>query len=98
MSNQTNSTSNAPIDRIRLGRISAAIWKQTADDGRSFYNFSLERTYKDNDGNFQSSSSFALSDALVVAKVANQADTRIRRLLDVDYASTRANESLDEEA
>ncbi|TWT35223.1 hypothetical protein KOR34_01110 [Posidoniimonas corsicana] len=83
---------NAPVDRIRLGRISAAIWKQTAGDGKTFYNFTIERSYKDDTGNYQSAASFSLGDALVVAKLANLVDTRIRRLLDAEYAATRSEE------
>lgn len=93
-SNKSNGT--PPVDRVRLGRISAAIWKQTTDD-RSFYNFTLERSYKDDQGNYQSASSFSLQDALAVAKIANLADSRIRRLMDEDYAASRSAEQHDED-
>ncbi|TWT35192.1 hypothetical protein KOR34_00800 [Posidoniimonas corsicana] len=89
----TNSTTkNAPVDRVRLGRISAAIWKQTAGDGKTFYNFTIERSYKDEAGNYQSAASFSLGDALVVAKLANLVDTRIRKLMDAEYAASRSDE------
>ena len=93
-SNKSNGT--PPVDHVRLGRISAAIWKQTSDD-RSFYNFTLERSYKDDQGNYQSASSFSLQDALVVAKIASLADSRIRKLLDNDYAASQSAEHLHED-
>ena len=88
----TTRNSNPPVARIRRGRIQAAIWKQTSETG-SFYNFTLERRYKDKDGNYQSASSFSLQDALLVAKVANLADSKIRSLLDQDYAAERTAET-----
>ena len=99
MTSQTNhnssTTANAPVDRIRRGRIQAAIWKQTTEKG-SFYSFTLDRSYKDTDGNYQSTASFSVQDALLVSKVANLADTRIRQLLDRDYEQSRSTE-LDED-
>lgn len=93
MSNATNS----PIDRIRVGRITAAIWKNETDDGKHFYSFTVSRTYKDASGNYQSTDSFGLSDALVLAKVANLADSRIRKLLDADRAESNVAESYEED-
>ena len=90
-------TKTQPVDRIRIGRIAAAIWKQTTEDGNQFYNFTIQRTYKDSEGNYQSSPSFALSDALVVAKVADRADTRIRRRLSADAQAALADELESEE-
>lgn len=77
----SDSTNNKPIDRIRLGRITASIWKHASNDGVAFYKFTIDSSYKDDQGNYQQSSSFSLSDALLVAKVADLADSRIRALL-----------------
>lgn len=87
---ETNTNSNPPAARIRRGRIQAAIWKQPTDKG-SFYTFTIERSYKDENENYQSSSSFSLQDALLVAKVANLADTQIRNLMDADYAASQTD-------
>ena len=100
MTNTTTTTSNnsgtPPIARIRRGRLSAAIWQQTTDKG-NFYNFTVERSYKTAEGKYQSSNSFALSDALLLAKLANLADTKIRQLLDADYAASQTADSDEEE-
>ena len=92
-SNKSNGT--PPVDHVRLGRISAAIWRQTNDKG-TFYNFTLERSYKDDAGNYHSTSSFSLQDALLVAKVADLADGRIRKQLDADYVAANAEAQYDE--
>lgn len=91
MSNDSQ-TKAAPVATIQQGRIRAAIWINTSNDDKSFYNFTLERSYRDQDGKAQSSNSFALNDALLVAKVADQADSRIRELMDADYANANAGE------
>ena len=66
-----------------MGRISAAIWKYSNDVGKNFYKFTVDASCRDDAGNYQSSSSDSLTDALLVAKVADLADTRIRELLAV---------------
>ena len=92
----SNGKGNPPIARIRRGRLSAAIWQQTTEKG-NFYSFTLERSYKNDAGEYQSSSSFALSDALLLAKISNLADTKIRQLLDADYAASQSADTDEEE-
>ena len=88
----TDHTNNKPIERIRMGRLSAAIWRQISDEGNQFYNFTVQRSYKNDQGDYQSTESFGLSDALVLAKLADRADTKIRQLLDMDYAASRSED------
>ena len=92
----TQADATRPVERIRRGRIQAAIWRQTSDKG-TFYNFTLERSYKDNAGQYQSTSSFSLQDALLVAKVADLVDGRIRQLMDADHATARTQAQYAEE-
>ncbi|RCS42276.1 hypothetical protein DTL42_19235, partial [Bremerella cremea] len=68
-----------------------------AEDGSPFYKFTIDTSYKDSTGNYQSTSSFGLRDALLVAKIANLADTRIRKLQEVDQSTSRINENHEEE-
>ncbi len=92
-----SNSNNSPIDRVRIGRITAAIWKNASGEGKPFYSFTLQRSYEDQNGKWQSTDSFGLSDALVLAKVANLADTRIRKLLEADRAEANADDNLDED-
>ena len=84
-----------PIDHVRIFPVTAAIWKNTTDDGQNFYSFTLERSYKKDDGNYDSTSSFNSSDALLVAKVADIVDTRIRKLRDADRQAERTAANLE---
>lgn len=65
----SNTTSNKPVKKIRVGNVSATIWEQES----GFYNATLERNYKDRDGKWKSTNSFSVHDLVVVAKVANMA-------------------------
>ena len=72
-------TNNEPIDRVRIGRIEAAIWKNKGDNG-SFHSVTLSRTYKDKDGDLQSADSFSGIDLLVASEALRLAFTRCREL------------------
>jgi hypothetical protein len=62
-----------PAHTIRLGKIKATIWRNTVE-GRTLYNTTIRRTYKD--GNtFKDSDSFGRDDLLLVAKVGDLAHT-----------------------
>ena len=93
----STTTNSKPVDRIRLGRVSAAIWRHLAEDGSPFYKFTIDTSYKDSAGNYQSTNSFGLRDALLVAKIANLVDTRIRKLQEVEQSTSRINENHEEE-
>jgi len=64
--------SKQPAQKLRLGLISAAIW-----DNDGFYSVDLARSYKDSEGNWQSTSSFAHADLLNLSKLAQRAETWI---------------------
>ena len=55
---------NQPIRRFRAPPISASVFQNEAsnDTQRVFYTVSLQRTFKDRDGNFQHTCSFRVED------------------------------------
>jgi hypothetical protein len=38
-----------PAKKFRIGNVTATIWKNTAENGNSFYSVNLQRSYKDGD-------------------------------------------------
>lgn len=64
-----------PVDEVRLGRIKAAIWENETENGIR-HNVTISRLYKDGD-DWKDSPSFGRDDLLVVAKVADLANTWI---------------------
>ena len=71
-------SSQKPITEIRIGAIKATIWQNgTADQPRHSVTFS--RLYKDGD-TWKSTQSFSRNDLLLLAKVADQAHSRLFQL------------------
>jgi hypothetical protein len=64
-----------PVHEIRLGRIKAAIWENSTDNGTR-HNVSLTRIYKDGD-KWKDSTSFGRDDLPLLTKVADMAHTWI---------------------
>ena len=73
------SDSKKPAAKITLYPVSAAIWANETEKG-VFYSVTFERSYKDDDGTWQSSSSFSLSELLLLSKVADQAHSKVYEL------------------
>ena len=67
-----------PVTELRIGRVKAAIW-QNETEGRTRHNVTFSRLYKDGD-EWKSTQSFGRNDLLVLAKVADQAHSRIFEL------------------
>ena len=67
-----------PISEVRIGRVKAAIWPNETE-GRTRYNVTFSRLYKDGD-EWKSTQSFSRNDLLLLAKVADQAHSRIFEL------------------
>ena len=70
----TSATGQSPVKTLRLGRIKAAIWENSADQ-RTFYNVTFARTYMDEDKKFHDADSFGRDDLLLLSKLADQAHT-----------------------
>ena len=70
-------TKDKPAHEIRLGAIKAAIWKNDTSNGVR-YNVTFSRLYKDKEEDqWRSTDSFGRDDLLLVAKVANEANSFI---------------------
>lgn len=68
--------SNQPAYKVKLGLITATVWKNDV-----FYSVDIARSYKNSEGNWNSTSSYAHSDLLNVAKCAERAEIWISRQL-----------------
>ncbi|MEM6898662.1 MAG: hypothetical protein AAF583_02665 [Pseudomonadota bacterium] len=65
--------SNTPVKKFRLGRITATVWNNPADDGSSRYSCSVVRNYKDKEDKWQETSSFFPEDLPIVARLSDRA-------------------------
>jgi hypothetical protein len=64
-----------PSTKIRIGSVTAAIWK----NDKGFYSVTLQRSYKDKDGQWQNAEGFNHDDLLNAAKVLERAEDWISR-------------------
>jgi len=65
-----------PVAKLRIGLQTASIW-QNATDGKTFYTVTFDRRYRDEKGNWHSTTGYGLRDLLVLAKLADLAHTKI---------------------
>jgi len=70
---------NKPIDRIRIGKVTASIWNNPSEKG-DFYSVTFERSYKGEGDTWKSSQSYGRDDLLELAKAADKAHDRILEL------------------
>ncbi|MEI6465572.1 MAG: hypothetical protein WCQ89_12675 [Verrucomicrobiota bacterium] len=73
------SGNSAPVKTLRIGRIKAAVWENSADE-RTFYNVTFARTYMGEDKKFRDADSFGRDDLLLLSKLADQAHTLVCEL------------------
>ncbi|GBR74854.1 hypothetical protein NO1_1957 [Candidatus Termititenax aidoneus] len=57
---------NKPIDSKTLGKINGAKWEKRMENGGTLYSYTFHRSYKDNEGNYQKSTSFYAGDLPVL--------------------------------
>lgn len=78
MSDSTNKTdNNLPTARIRRGNLTLSIWENPGQYG-PMYAMHIQRSYLDDGGNWQHTTSIREQDALPAAKLYDQADTWIQ--------------------
>ncbi len=73
---ETAEGKNPPVDKVRVGLITASIWENKTEKG-TFYNVTFERRYRDGEGNWQTTHSYGTGDLLELAKCADLAHTKI---------------------
>ena len=71
--NQTTTEKNKPAHKIRLGSVSATIWENAFEDGRTTYRAMLAKTYRDYKGNWQETTAFRVEDLILVSTLAQRA-------------------------
>lgn len=90
MTQEQSSTTNKPIEGVRFGSVIASIWRNVTEAGHVRFSARLERVYTDSKGDRKYTRSFGRDDLLVVAKVANQAHTRIQELINIERDQAKA--------
>lgn len=76
---QANESAKPPVAKLPLGLINASIWERLTDKG-TFYSVTFERRYRDSEGEWHSTHSYDGNDLLTLAKLADQAHSKIVEL------------------
>ena len=69
--------SNKPLDKIKDGMISATIWQNETDEGKTRYSVSIARSYTDTNDQWHETNSFSTLELLIVSRLAQKAYDRI---------------------
>ena len=78
-----------PIDHVKDFNLTVAIWRHENKDGETYYQISpTERRYKDDQGEYQSSTSLSGTQILQSSRLQDLAYARIRELEAADYAAS----------
>ena len=87
---------NGPLYDLRSGRVQGSIWDREGPNGETRYTWSLSRSYKDKDGNWQRTTSFDAEDLPhvkeVLAKTENLLKEELGQSLKSDVRVTRKEE------
>lgn len=85
------SNPSKPAAKVTLYPITAAIWRNE-NKGQAFYSVTIQRSYKNADGEWKSSDSLNESDLLLAAKVLDLAHTEISKLRATDRQAQQPEE------
>jgi hypothetical protein len=88
---KTMSDTTKPVARVVMSPIHSSIFRNESN-GRAYYSTVFERRYRDDAGNWKSSSSFNAGELLLLAKVADLAHTEIAKLQAADRSAQQPEE------
>lgn len=80
-----------PVATLTLFPVTAAIWRNEKD-GRFWYSTQIQRRYKDDAGLWKDTDAFGPGDLLLVAKIADQAHSKIEKLRAADREAERSED------
>jgi len=88
----TDNNTNPPVEKLAYGLIKCAIWENTPTDPdkKHYFTATFTRSYQDEQGNWQDTQSFGLSDLLALSKLADQAHTVINKRMRANNGNARA--------
>ncbi|MEP1143983.1 MAG: hypothetical protein ABJH52_09700 [Henriciella sp.] len=72
--------SNKPLDKLKDGMISATIWQNETEEGKTRYSVTIARSYTDGDDKWHETNSFSTLELLMVSRLAGKAYDRIAEL------------------
>ncbi len=84
----TSLSKKPPIYKQKSHGIEVAVWKREHED-KVFYSISVNRSYRDKDGDWQNSNSFNLEDQTILMDFLDRAFKHAQARLDADREKRR---------
>lgn len=69
-----------PAAKLRDRGLTVTIWENNGEDNKSYYSINLSKSYKDNDDNWQETTSLNTDDVLRAANLLQQGYNKILEL------------------
>jgi hypothetical protein len=88
-----NFMTTAPAHKIRIGNISAIIWRNTGDKS-NWYSVQIKRSYKNGDDQWRETDAMGYDDVLTAGKLLDQAHSWITEQMASDRKARKARKEL----
>ncbi len=62
----------SPIKKYTLSNIECAVWRNVAQDGTEYFQFSFQKSYKDKNDEWQQTRTFNRTDLAIIAALCNK--------------------------
>lgn len=82
---------SSPAHKIRIGNLSATIWRNNSDKG-VWYSVNPSRSYKKGDDAWRETDSLGFDDLLTMVKLLDQAHSWIARQVQADSKARKARQ------
>lgn len=92
------SKTTKPAAKVVLFPIKAAIWRHETAKGTAVYSVTIDRSYRDAEGNWKNTDNLNEGDLLLACKALDLAHTEIVRLRAADRKSQQPEEQPEQEA
>ncbi len=73
MAKTTTKSTNSPVFTLRRKGVSVSVFENQSSEGKPFLKASIQRTYKEEGGEFKTTNSYSLSDLFVLEHVIGKA-------------------------
>lgn len=79
-----------PSKVMKIGNVEVAAWEKTAEDGKVFYSYSFQKSYKTKDGKWANTAFFSVTDLPALSLLAATISQKNARIVDMKAKAEEA--------
>lgn len=87
---------NPPVDKFEAFPVEIAIFEQENQQGETWHNAQVSKTYKDENGNYQKTTNFSQNDLYKLSALVPQAITTMQTLEQKQYQAQSNGQNMEE--